>query len=208
MKEYTVYIHISPSNKYYVGITSKKPEHRWWNGKGYKSNKYFYNAIQKYGWDNFEHEIIAEHLTEQEAKNFEITLISKLKSTNRKYGYNITLGGESNNGNVVSEETRRKLSDSLKGKKTRLGIKQSDKTKRKISETMTGRKHSDDTKKNMRSNSYNKKQVSQYDKNNKLLKTYMSTMEAQRETNIPNTNIVKCCNGKLHTAGGFIWKYT
>lgn len=107
MKEYTVYIHISPSNKYYVAITSKKPEYRWWNGKGYKNNKYFYNAIKKYGWNNFQHEIIAEHLTEQEAKNFEIVLISKLESANRKYGYNITLGGESNNGRIVSEETRK-----------------------------------------------------------------------------------------------------
>ena len=208
MKEYTVYIHILPSNKYYVGITSKKPEYRWWNGKGYKNNKYFYNAIKKYGWNNFQHEIIAEHLTEQEAKNFEIVLISKLEATNRKYGYNITLGGESNNGRIVSEETKQKLSNSLKGKKTHLGIKQSEETKQKISKSLTGRKHSEDTKINMRNNSYNKKQVSQYDKYYKLLNTYISTMEAQRETCIPNTNIVKCCNGKLKTADGYIWKYT
>ena len=35
-KKWTVYIHISPSNKYYVGITSREPELRWKNGKGYQ----------------------------------------------------------------------------------------------------------------------------------------------------------------------------
>ena len=72
---YSVYIHISPSNKYYVGITKLEPSRRWGkNGCGYKKQG-FYNAIQKYGWDNFKHEIIAEHLTESEACNMEITLI-------------------------------------------------------------------------------------------------------------------------------------
>lgn len=46
---WSVYIHITPSNKYYVGITSKEPCERWRNGFGYYSQKYFYNAIQKYG---------------------------------------------------------------------------------------------------------------------------------------------------------------
>ena len=60
---WSVYIHISPSNKYYVGITSKTPEERWRNGFGYYTQSYFYNAIQKYGWDNFQHEIISENLS-------------------------------------------------------------------------------------------------------------------------------------------------
>ena len=59
---YTVYMHISPSNKRYIGITSTKIEERWRNGKGYKHNKHFTNAINKYGWDNFEHIIIAKDL--------------------------------------------------------------------------------------------------------------------------------------------------
>ena len=75
---WSVYIHISPSNKYYVGITSKTPEERWRNGFGYYTQSYFYNAIQKYGWDNFQHEIIAENLSGEEAKKFEIKLIKIL----------------------------------------------------------------------------------------------------------------------------------
>ena len=77
---YTVYVHISPNNKYYVGITKQSVKRRWHNGTAYRKNTYFYSAIQKYGWDNFQHEIIAEHLTKDEACDFEITLIAALKS--------------------------------------------------------------------------------------------------------------------------------
>lgn len=68
-------MHISPTNKYYVGITSQKPNNRWKNGKGYIKNTYFYRSIQKYGWSTFNHEIIAENLTKQEACTFEKILI-------------------------------------------------------------------------------------------------------------------------------------
>lgn len=89
---YYVYVHISPSNKYYVGITKLKPTQRWGkNGCGYKKQG-FYNAIQKYGWNNFEHEIIAEHLTEEEACNMEIALIKALNSDGEN-GYNNHCGG-------------------------------------------------------------------------------------------------------------------
>lgn len=56
-KLYTVYRHISPNGKAYVGITSKSVKDRWQNGKGYWFNKHFTAAINKYGWDSFKHEI-------------------------------------------------------------------------------------------------------------------------------------------------------
>ena len=100
---WSVYVHIVPKeisdydyDKYYVGITSQKPEKRWGkNGTHYRNLKrnYFYLAIQKYDWDNIQHEIIAEHLTEEEAKAMEIKLINVLQS-NGKYGYNLTHGGD------------------------------------------------------------------------------------------------------------------
>ena len=39
-KTYTVYKHISPSNKVYIGITSIDPKQRWNSGHGYKSNRH------------------------------------------------------------------------------------------------------------------------------------------------------------------------
>lgn len=95
IKTYSVYIHTTPNKKYYVGITSLLPKHRWCKtGKGYKRHPYFYNAIKKYGWNNIDHEIIASNLTHDEACSFEKLLITKLNSNDRLYGYNISEGGE------------------------------------------------------------------------------------------------------------------
>lgn len=112
---YTVYIHISPSCKYYVGITRQRVSKRWRNGNGYKKNKHFYNAIKKYGWDNFEHEIIADNLTMEEACKFEITLIKELNSNHNSYGYNNSNGGDGVVGYVVSDEIKSKISMSRIG---------------------------------------------------------------------------------------------
>ena len=129
--KYTVYIHISPSNKKYIGITSQNVKKRWQNGYGYKTNKYFWRAIQKYGWDNFEHEILFENLTVDEAKEKEIELI-KLYNTYRPNGYNLTFGGDNISEKIFSEETRKKISNALKGRTL------SHETKQKISNASKG----------------------------------------------------------------------
>jgi uncharacterized protein YktA (UPF0223 family) len=94
MKVY-LYLHTSPSKKHYVGITTILPEQRWRkNGRGYKtgSQKKFERAIIKYGWDNFNHEILCECSTLEEAKELEIFFIKKYDSYYN--GYNSTLGGD------------------------------------------------------------------------------------------------------------------
>lgn len=41
-KKYVIYMHISPSRKRYIGITSQIPEKRWHkDGSGYKDNHIF-----------------------------------------------------------------------------------------------------------------------------------------------------------------------
>lgn len=63
-KTYTVYMHVSPSNKVYVGMTKRNPVKRWgYNGYCYKNNDHFSRAIKKYGWDNFQHLILFSNLT-------------------------------------------------------------------------------------------------------------------------------------------------
>ena len=109
-ESYTVYMHITPSNKKYIGITKQNPKDRWKNGKGYMHNKYFWNAIQKYGWNNIQHTILFNQLSKEEAKQIEIELIKKYNLTDRNNGYNITKGGDGLNGMIVSEETKIKMS--------------------------------------------------------------------------------------------------
>ncbi len=101
-RHYCVYVHTNKTNgKMYVGLTGKKPEERWCNGNGYKDKKGrnsspFWNAIKKYGWDNFEHEIISSGLTEEEACSMERIMIDKLDTyADHKNGYNVKSGGSS-----------------------------------------------------------------------------------------------------------------
>lgn len=57
-------------------------------------NKYFSNAIFKNGWDGFDHIVLFENLSKKMACEIEIYLISKYKTTNQEYGYNLASGGE------------------------------------------------------------------------------------------------------------------
>lgn len=115
MKRFCVYKHTNKiNNKVYIGITSRKPEIRWGSGgKNYiTDNSHFGRAIKKYGWDNFEHKILYEDLSEEDACEKEKQLIEEYKSYNNEYGYNRTLGGDK----VVkyTEESKQYLSKRIK----------------------------------------------------------------------------------------------
>lgn len=111
---YTLYMHIFPNNKVYIGITIQKPKQRWKKGKQY--NEYMKKAIQKYGWENIKHEILYENLSKEEAEQKEIETIKYYRANERDFGYNISNGGF-HQGNV-SEETKKKISKANKGKES------------------------------------------------------------------------------------------
>ena len=176
---YKVYKHTLPmsvsgkeNDMVYIGITCREKVHYRWgrNGIKYQSNIYFYRAIQKYGWDNFKHEILFVGLTKDEANQIEVELISQYDSTNKLKGYNIELGG--NGQGKHSLETRMKISQAKKGYKFSEESKQkmretqrsinrkgensplygthvSEETRKKLSEKTMGRKHSEATKQKM-----------------------------------------------------------
>lgn len=130
---WSLYRHTSPSGKVYIGITYKNPECRWNKGRNYKLCKAFFNAILKYGWDNIKHEVLFIGLDELTAKSLEIDLIRHYKGLG--ISYNITDGGDGMLGYKASEETRKKLSNSLKGKPSpNRGKHLSKNTKRKLAE--------------------------------------------------------------------------
>ena len=91
---YYVYQHINKiNNKRYIGITKQKPSLRWGsNGINYKGSPVFWNALQKYGWNNFEHEILYSNLSKEDACHIEKNLIMEYKTQDRNFGYNITEG--------------------------------------------------------------------------------------------------------------------
>lgn len=116
-QKWIVYIHTNKiNNKKYIGQTGRSLEDRSGaNGNGYKHNPRFWRAIQKYGWDNFKHEVIADKLTKEEADKIEKELIKKFKTQDRQYGYNITDGGEGVSGWVPSDEWLQKNKERNQG---------------------------------------------------------------------------------------------
>ena len=104
---YTVYRHICPNNKMYIGITRKKPEDRFLNGQGYFDNKKFYKDIKKYGWDNIKHEILFENLSRKLALCIESIYIVFYNTCNEYNGYNSR--EYSSNGKTTLKESKTRI---------------------------------------------------------------------------------------------------
>ena len=122
---YVVYIHMNKVNgKVYVGITCQKPSRRFSKGNGYRECPKFWNAIKKYGWNGFLHIIYRTGLTEKEAKELEIELISSYKSFDIKYGYNTSKGGDGYRRPNKKSKTDIKLRQKLYNETHRDEIKQ------------------------------------------------------------------------------------
>ncbi len=122
-------------NKYYVGMTKQSLIKRFSQHKQNAKNgkdTYLYNAIRKYGSDNFEIELICECNSREECCQLEIKFISE-----NICGYNLAKGGEG--GFVVQDidTWKEKLKESRKGKTPALGLNHSEETKKKCSEAST-----------------------------------------------------------------------
>jgi len=51
------------------------------------------------------------------------------------------------------------------------------------------------------------KKVSQYTKDGRLIATYDSTVEAEKNTNLKSKGIQNCARGERKSHGGFVWRY-
>lgn len=104
-KKHCVYAHINKINqKVYIGQTCNIKD-RWCLSSYQKSLK-FYRAIQKYGWQNFDHIILLDNLTQEEANLCEQELIKKYNTI--QLGYNIRQGGTVSK---LSEQTKQKIKE-------------------------------------------------------------------------------------------------
>lgn len=218
---YTVYQHKNKINgKVYIGITKQEPEKRWGtDGNRYKTSPHFYSAIQKYGWDNFEHNILFENLSKEEACDKEKELIKEYNAIDKEYGYNSTTGGEIFE---LSEEARKKKSQSMLGNKNGLGKPCSKEKAEKISKAQRGKKltkehkaklsqsaknrHtpcSEEKRETLRNSYPNMKQVYCVETNT----VYKSVQECARELGLWATLVTKVCSGKTKSTGGYHLKY-
>lgn len=102
------------------------------SGAKFGDNNYFHSALLKYGKKNFKWEVLCVCKSLKELSKKEKELINKFK-TLYPYGYNLTVGGNKSNQNTkghrLTEEHKKKISESEKGKIA------SEETKRKMSKS-------------------------------------------------------------------------
>lgn len=107
MNNYCIYCHINKINgKRYIGQTHDYKKRCL--PSNYKGCTKFYYAIQKYGWDNFDHVILEEGLTLEQANQREEYYIQFYNTI--EDGYNLKSGGLNNQ---LSEESKQKISDKI-----------------------------------------------------------------------------------------------
>lgn len=145
-KECGIYCYHNIINgKNYIGQSVNLKARKKNFGKNYRySGILFYNAVKKYGVDNFQYSTLT-HCKPEELNYYEAFYIGRLKSNDRRYGYNCTSGGDSRYSQTEdtkermrkswTEERRKKQSFNFSGKKNpNFGRKHSDEERKKISE--------------------------------------------------------------------------
>jgi group I intron endonuclease len=130
-----IYIIINLVNgKVYIGstkdITIRFNRHKYQLNKGIHGNEHLQNAWNKYGEDSFEFKTLMV-CSDSERNHCEQMFMDLYNSQNRDYGYNI----KDADGHFITEETRLKISESLKGKKKEPFT---DSHKQKLSESRKG----------------------------------------------------------------------
>ncbi len=229
-KDWCTYIHTNMINgKKYVGVTCRDPKTRWSGGNGYRrpakqgvATSHFFNAIQKYGWDNFSHEIVQEGMTKSEAAKLEKELIAQYDTRNPEKGYNVTAGGDGSKGAKHSIETREALSKLAKERAANgivnfKGSHHSEETKAILREKakqrakeqnnpFEGKHHTAETKEKL--SMVARKPVYQYDLDDTYINQYSSVQEAAIAVGASSSAISSAATGKTKTCKGYIWRFS
>lgn len=207
-KKFFVYMHrLKEDGRVYIGqsCSSSLGERSGSNGYRYKGCTKFYNAIQRYGWDAFDHIVLADNLTLEEANQLEASYITQYDSINN--GFNIYEGGRNH---LYTVEQRYQISERMKGEKNpNYGKPRSEETKQKIGKanaiSQIGNKHSEATKEKIRKS---------HQKDIPIIcvetgKIYSCPSEASWDVHQTRNagHITEVCKGKRKTAFGYHWKY-
>lgn len=222
MKNYKIYMHKNKINgKVYIGQTKQSLERRWNNGYGYLGCPYFYKAIQKHGWNNFEHILLEDNLTADEANEKEIYYINQYQSYIEDYGYNISLGGaglsKENipvyqydlNGNYIKTwNSISEICDTLNINGSHIYTCCNEKMdyvydsqwkyyyKEKIDGVLT---------KGEKISFKKKKPIYQYSLDGYFIRKFDSATDAEKE-GFGISNVRACCNGRMMSSYGYQWR--
>jgi len=190
------------NNKVYIGKTEGDIALRWQQHIYNMSNGieyHLYNAMRKYGLENFSFEILENNLKKEELSQKEIEYIKSYNSL--KNGYNMTIGGEGVT-KYSHEDIKNKYLECQNLEETSLYFNCSVATVRRILKEY-----------NLYTNFNNTdfaKKVFQFDLyKDILLNEYNSLGEAARALNKNNINAIRlACNQEISQAYGFRWSYS
>lgn len=128
----------------------------------------------------------------------EIETIRKYNSTDRKRGYNMQYGGQKEH--RATEETRRKMSESKKGKKF------SKEHCERIGQANRGKKFSEETKQKL--SLARSTPILQYDMDGNFVKRHQSIKEATKSVGLKSPNSIKnALSGITKQSAGYVWRY-
>lgn len=155
---YYIYLIVNKVNhKTYVG--QRKSSKRCYEDKYMGSGKHLRAAQKKYGIENFEKFLIQYCYSQEETDKAERLWIAEYRSRG-KAEYNIADGGHGSNGNKgkpawnkgvsMTEEQKRKISESKKGENNpNYGKHFSEEHKKNLSKALKGKPKSEEAKRNM-----------------------------------------------------------
>ena len=176
-----------------------------------KDDTYFHRALRKYGLENFVYCVLEDNILRENLNLKEIEWIEYYDSFHG--GYNLTSGGDSKR--IISEETIRKIAEKLKGQHYGCwkGKHLSEEHRRNLSESHKGKptwnkglRYTFSKEEKDRMYKSRKKKVNKYDLNGNFIKEYDCIADAIKE-NPKAVHIYDVCRGIRKQAGGFIWKF-
>jgi group I intron endonuclease len=224
-----IYKLTAPNGKVYIGQTSSLEKRMSAYTRGNcKQQKKLYSSMKKYGWDNFQKEIITSgDFTDEGLNQLEIHYIRLFNSF--RGGLNMTPGGDrppSYKGKKQSPQTKAKISAALKGKPrspesiakrqatrvTNGSNAQSPehvarRTATRIANGTYAQSPECRSKRSANMKGVGSKPVSQYTKDGVWVRHWSSIKEAGEALGVSRQAISNHLKGRLKTAGGYVWKY-
>ncbi len=224
---YCVYRHTLPDGRCYIGANYRGKDRWGGNGSRYKtSGNIFYPLIVQYGWDNIKHEILFSNLTQQEAREKEISLIIEAQErgiaiNKQRGGYNAIykekmheivglrrMGLSYKQIGVIYNVNASTISEIVYSKRYLKDYTKED-FEKKVSD-FVNRNRGKYARKDGRTFSKHgvySKIIVKKDKEGNIVDEYQSIVEAAKTNRILHTSIVNNLKGRSKTCGGFIYEY-
>jgi group I intron endonuclease len=224
---YIIYKLIDPNNSEirYIGMTFKSLRVRLQAHCSEKGKSHKISWIQKLKRNNLK-PIIEE--VESGISTYDFACEREIFWIKKHFdgGYNLTNSNTGGNKNkIMSESVRKKMSESRKKYIEDNPVLISEETRKRISAStkkrfenpleieklkISNKKYEDSKTEEEKLNDILKqdcKSVLKFDRDMNLVDEFPSIRDAMRKTGIHRSNIKKCCDEKVKSAGGFIWRF-